>query len=156
MYPHLTNSTLVSFETTVADVCKCLSKLDTNKAFGPDALSPRLLKEGAAQLAPFLCRLFNLSLITGSYPRLWKQANVIPLHKKNDKASVMNYRPVSLLSLAGKTMEKVVFNVLFDYLQRNFLLSIWQSGFIPGHSTVTQLVAMYHVFWQICIRWKRD
>ncbi len=113
-YQYMTDSRLMSCETTELDVRKCLSSLDQNKAFGPDGISPRLLREGAFQLAPSLCRLFNLSLRMGKFPRLWKQANVIPLHKKNDKASVNNYRPVSLLSLVGKVMEKAVFNILFE------------------------------------------
>ena len=116
----LTESTMESMETSVDAVNKCLSKLDT-KAFGPDAVSPRLLKEGAVQLAPVLCRLFNMSLNSGKFPKLWKRANVIPLFKKNDKASISNYRPVSLLSSVGKVFEKLVFNKLFDYFQRNFL-----------------------------------
>ena len=142
----LTESTMESMETSVDAVNKCLSQLDTTKAFWPDAVGPRLLKEGAVQLAPVLCRLFNMSLNSGKFPKLWKRANVIPLFKKNDKASISNYRPVSLLSSVGKVFEKLVFNKLFDYFQRNFLISIWQSRFIPGHSTVTHLVEMYDTF----------
>ena len=122
----------------------CLSKIDTSKAVGPDGINPKLLKEGAHQLAPSLCKLFNLSLDLGKVPKIWKKANVIPLFKKNDKSILKNYRPVSILSSVGKIMERILFNVLFEYFQSNFLISLWQSGFIPGHSTVTHLVEMYH------------
>ena len=136
----LTESTMESMETSVDAVNKLLSQLDATKAFGPDAAIPSLLKEGAVQLAPVLCRLVNMSLNSGKFPKLWKRANVIPFFKKNDKASISNYRPVSLLSSVGKVFEKLVFNQLFEYFQRNCLISIyriWQSGFIPGHSSHT-------------------
>ena len=57
-----TQSTMGSLETQVDDVRKCLSQLNITKAFGPDGVSPRLLKEAAYQLAPVFCRLFNMSL----------------------------------------------------------------------------------------------
>jgi hypothetical protein len=147
-YPLLTPNTLDTLKTSVTDVRNCLSKLDPSKAFGPDGVSPRLLKEGAHQLSTSLCKLFNTSLQNGVFPSIWKRANVIPLHKKNDKSCITNYRPVSLLSSVGKTMERIVFKSLFEYFQANFLISVWQSGFIPGHSTVTHLVEIYHTFCQ--------
>lgn len=147
-YPLLTPNTLDTLSTRVCDVRSCLSKLDASKAFGPDGVSPRLLKEGAHQLSTSLSRLFNASLQTGHFPSIWKKANVIPLHKKNDKSCIANYRPVSLLSSVGKAMERIVFKSLFEYFQNNFLISVWQSGFIPGHSTVTHLVEIYHTFCQ--------
>ena len=112
----------------------------------PDGVSPKLLKEGAHQLAPALCRLINLSLTKSKFPRTWKLANVIPLYKKNDRNSITNYRPVSLLSSVGKIMEKIVFQTLFEHFRSNFLISAWQSGFIPGHSTSTQFIEMYNHF----------
>ncbi len=73
---------------------------------------------------------------------------MIPLYKKKDRSSIVNYRPVSLLSCVGKAIERMVFTSLFEYFKTNFLISVWQSGFIPGHSTVTHLVEMYHKFCQ--------
>jgi hypothetical protein len=58
----------------------------------------------------------------------------------------INYRPVSLLSILSKKFEKIVFKHLFNYFRDHFLISIWQSGFLPGSSTVTQLVEIYDQF----------
>ena len=66
------------------------------------------------------------------------------MFKKGDKAEVSNYRPVSLSSPVGKVMERVVFKNLYNYLQTNNLLYMYQSGFIPGHSTAFQLIDIYH------------
>ena len=67
-YPLLTQNTLEELTTRVCDVEKCLLQLDTSKAFGPDGISPKLLKEGANQLSASLCKLFNTSLHTGCFP----------------------------------------------------------------------------------------
>ena len=94
----------------VSEVQSLLSKLDTSKACGNDNLSPRLLRECCAELAPSLSSLFALSLEMGTVPSQWKRANVIPVYKKGNKHKVTNYRPVSLLSIVSKVMERCVYN----------------------------------------------
>ena len=81
-------------------------------------------------------------------PRIRKCANVIPIHKKGDKSDPTNYRPVSLLATTGKMLEKIVFTYLFNHLRVNFSISPWQSGFMPGCSTICQLFEIYHTFCQ--------
>ncbi len=73
---------------TEETVCSVLKNLDNNKAHGPDEIPARLLTETANQVAPSLCRLFNKSLQRGTLPREWKLANVIPIHKKENKEHV--------------------------------------------------------------------
>ena len=72
----------------------------------------------------------------------------MPLFKKGDKLLTANYRPISLLSSVGKVFERVVFQEVFNYLISNNLLYKFQSGFIPGHSTVHQLIEIYY---RICM-----
>ena len=78
----------------------------------------------------------------------WKHANIIPIFKKGDKSNPTNYRPISLLSCVGKIFERVMFKHFYNYLHSNNLLYNMQSGFIPGHSTTTQLIEIYH---NICL-----
>jgi hypothetical protein len=127
----------------VEDTLKCL---DPNKAYGPDEISPRMLKEGAPALVNILTKLFNLSLTKGIFPTSWKMANVCPIFKKAEEFFTQNYRPISLLSTIAKVFEKVVFKHLFNFFRANFKISLWQSGFLPGHSTVTQLIEIYDEF----------
>ena len=123
-----------------------LKSLPPNKAAGPDGIGPKLIKEAGDAIVPSLTRLFNLSLESHTVPLEWKNANVIPIHKKGPKNLVQNYRPISLLSILSKCFEKIIFQVLFNFLIQHKLLSNWQSGFMPGDSTINQLVSMYHIF----------
>ena len=67
-------------------------------------------------------------------------ARVVPLYKKNDKTDLGNYRPVSVLSVVSKVVERVVYNQVESYLNDNKLLYELQSGFRPGYSTDTALI----------------
>ena len=79
-------------------------------------------------------------LSTSIYPDMWKIANVTPIFKKGDKQLIKNYRPISLLTICGKILEKIIFNNLYAYLHRNNLIAKNQSGFRPGDSTTNQLL----------------
>ena len=131
---------LEKLEITVIEVQDQLSILLTSKAYGPDNISPRFLKEARAELAPVLAALFNLCLKASRFPKIWKRATVIPLHKKDSKNLTNNYRPVSLISIVARVFERVVFKHIYNHLHDNFLLSPNQSGFLPGRSSVTQLL----------------
>ena len=71
---------------------------------------------------------------------MWKLANVTPILKKGDKQSIINYRPISLLPICGKSFKKILFNILYSYLNANYLITKSQSGFRPGDSTTNQLL----------------
>ena len=77
-------------------------------------------------------------------PDKWKKANVIPVHKKESKNLLKNYRPISLLPVCGKIFEKCIYNSLYGYLQSNDILSKSQSGFRKGDSCISQLLAITH------------
>ena len=68
-----------------------------------------MLKETAESIAVPLTKLINISLSKGKVPKWWKQANVIPIHKEDNKSDFGNYRPVSLVNIIAKVCEKAVF-----------------------------------------------
>ena len=136
-------STIVASEQDVIDQ---LHALDVNKSTGHDGLSPKLLKAASTAIAPSLTKLINLSLSKCKVPNIWKKANVIPIYKKGDKDIVNNYRPISILPVLSKVLERIVFKSVYNYLHEHNLLSTHQSGFRPGDSTVNQLAYMYHQF----------
>ena len=74
----------------------------------------------------------------------WKKDNVVPIHKKDDKQNVKNYRPVSLLPICGKIFERLIYNVMYDFLTENDLLFPNQLGFRSGDSWINQLLSINH------------
>ena len=108
----MTNTTykLDSIIVTPEEVRETLKSLPIGKAAGPDLIDNRLLKKLAQPLFLTLSDLFILSLSSGSVPHIWKQANVTPIHKKNDPSDMFNYRPISLLSIVSKVLEKLCIN----------------------------------------------
>ena len=88
--------------------------------------------------------IFQNSLAAGILANHWKKAYIVPIHKKNDKQIVSNYRPVSLLPICSKIFEKLIFNELFAFFEKRNLLSKHQSGFRPGDSCIYQLLAITH------------
>jgi exonuclease III len=119
-----------------------LSGLNTHKAMGPDSIPTRVLKECADQLVRPLTKLFNLSLTRGTMPSVWKIAKVCPVFKKGSKTEVENYRPISLLNITSKILEKCIFDKIIEEIDPQ--LGTSQHGFRKGRSTVTQMLEVYH------------
>ena len=115
-----------------------LDNLDINKAQGPDAISGAVLKNCSETLAYPLSILFNLSYNTGYIPQEWKLANVVPVHKKDDKNKVINYRPISLTSLVMKVFERILYDELLtrtiDKIDKR------QHGFLRNRSCNSNLL----------------
>ena len=84
-----------------------------------------------SELAPFLCRLFNVSLLTGVVPAAFKSACICPLIKKPDldPTEVKNYRTMSNMTVLSKLLEILVARELIDYLSDNNLLPDRQSAY---------------------------
>ena len=76
--------------------------------------------------------MLKLSLNNGVVPSQFKIAKVIPIYKAGEKNSMDNYRPISLLSVFSKIMEKIVASRLLSFLDTNGILSKWQFGFRSG------------------------
>jgi len=144
-YPSVNHTQLDSIAATEEEVLDQLKGIKANKATGPDLISARMLKEAGSSICSSLTHLFNLSLQQGIVPKMWKEANVIPIHKKKDRCCIGNYRPVSILSCVAKLHERIVFKHMYNYFQRNKLISTMQSGFRPGDSTANQLLDIYHI-----------
>jgi len=94
------------------------------------------IKKVILSISAPLKHIFNLSFNSGSIPNQLKIAKVIPIYKSGDKTSSDNYRPISLLSCFSKIMEKIVYIRLSNFLERCDILSKFQFGFRPNHSTI--------------------
>ncbi len=83
-----------------------------------------------------------MSLSLGHVPMIWKRANISPVFKGDEQFLAENYRPISLLCIVSKILERCVFNHCFPVLSPT--IYNFQHGFIKGRSTVTQLLLVYH------------
>ena len=142
-FENRTDATFLTPSITETDVIDVLGNLKLGKATGCDRISHSMLKATRQSVCKPLAILFNLSLSKAVFPNLWKKATVLPLYKKGDKHDVSNYRPVSLISCVGKVFERVVFKYMYNFAQDHHLFYQFQSGFLPNHSTVFQLIEMY-------------
>lgn len=141
----LSNGPILStIELSENDVKKAIDNLDTNKAVGPDLIHNVLLKAASTCITKPLTNFFNKCLLESKFPDSWKIAHVSPLYKKGPREMPSNYRPISLLSCVGKLFERCIhIQILAFLIQKNFIVQS-QSGFIPGDSTINQLLSIYN------------
>ena len=133
----------ICFELKIVEenfILKELEQLNPSKSTGLDGISPRFLRDGACSLKKPITYLVNLSITSGIVPDDMKIARVCPIFKKNSRLEVGNYRPVSILVVISKILEKSVYIQLEKYLVDNKLLYNFQSGFRTAHSTDTCLI----------------
>ena len=139
-----TNERLFTIRITNNDILKIIAKFDPNRAHGHDKMSIRMIKICSTSICKPLRLIFNHCMDSGIYPCEWKKANVVPIHKKGDKQTLKNYRPVSLLPICGKIFERFIYNDMFGFFLDKGLISANQSGFKPGDSCINQLLSITH------------
>ena len=141
---YLTDNRLSSVRFSQDDIAKIIQNLDPNKAHGQDNISIRMLKICGPSIYKPLEVIFKQCTETGFFPSEWKKANIVPIHKKRRQTNTRNYRPVSLLPICGKILERLMFNEMFNYFIENKLISSNQPGFKPGDSWINQLLSITH------------
>ena len=144
--PELVSETLRHFEIPHGAVERLLVELSPHKACGPDGLSVRILRECARELAVPLEMICRMSIEQGVFPELWKRANVVPVHKKGDKRLPENYRPVSLLPLCSKILERLVYDSLLNHCLPG--LPLTQHGFLRRRSCTSNLACFLNHAWE--------
>ncbi|PKU36059.1 rna-directed dna polymerase from mobile element jockey- hypothetical protein [Limosa lapponica baueri] len=87
--------------------------------------------------------IFERSWRTGKVPKDWRKANVTPVFKKGKKEDLRNYKPVSLTSLPGKMVERLILGVISKHMKEKKALRSSQHGFTKGKSCLTNLIAFY-------------
>ena len=125
---------------TEDEVIGIVQSLDPNESSGPSEINAKCLQLTISSIVTPIVRIINLSLQNGTVPLCWKSANVTPVFKKGDKQDPTNYRPISVIPVLGKTLERVIYTRLMTFLSENNILTPFQSGFRPNHSTEDVLI----------------
>lgn len=125
-----------SFEETQ----RALNKLKNHKAPGTDGIPAELLKYGGDALHRRIHQLITHIWLEERTPARWKENIIVPIHKKGDKTKCANYRGISLLNTAYKTLSNIILSRLIPYAEN--VLGEYQAGFRANRSTIDQLFTL--------------
>ncbi|GAB0178838.1 P protein [Grus japonensis] len=120
-------------------VCKLLQVLDPYKSMGPDNIHPGVLRADVIVRPLFI--IFEKSWRSGDMPEDWKKANVTPIYKKGLKEDPGNYRSISLSSISGKVMERILLGAITT--QMKHMIGKSQHRFTKSKSCLTNSIAFY-------------
>ena len=111
-------------------------------ARGEDGVCIRMIRMSFDAIGGVLLHLVNSSISLSDVPQSWKHSIVHPIHKNGDPSNPSNFRPISIVPVISKIVERAVHQQLYNYLAKNHLLSSTQHGFRPRHSTETALISI--------------
>ena len=117
------NSRIFFFSVSNKDILSVINSLHSSKSHEYDNASVRMAKIYSDSVTlPFIV-IFEESLKKGIFPEIWKKANVVPVHKKEDKTLIKNYSPISLLPIFAKIFERIIYNSLLNHFLGNKLFT---------------------------------
>lgn len=128
----VTNSNMNSLflsPTTPIDIYKIITTLKNTNSSGFDDIETKIIKSVAVEISPVFSFITNLCIEHGVFPEDLKLSVIKPLHKKGDPQNIQNYRPIALLSIFSKIIEKVIYNSIYMFLEKNDILTKEQYGF---------------------------
>ena len=139
------NDDSIFIEPTNSDeIGRIISKLN-NSAPGHDEVKLNDIKPVLNSLIQplfYVTNLSCLSLLQGIFPDELKKANIIPLYKASDPMLFNHYRPISLLQLFSKVLERIMYNRMIKFINKHKLLYKYQFGFRKDHSTYMALIIL--------------
>ena len=137
---------MCSFEFTQVElrlVENLLRTLPLDGPAGSDLIDSKLLKIGAPYISRPICHIYNQCILNGVWPQSWKEGKILPLPKdKKLPFNGPNSRPISLLPVLSKLLEKLVFEQVQRYFTENSLTTEFQHAYRAGHSTCTAMLQM--------------
>ena len=121
---------------------KTVKKYANSKSTGLDGIGVSTLKLAAPAIGDPITYICNLSIKTKSFPEKWKEAKVTPIFKKGKTYDCSNYRPISVLLILSKILEKHAYIYLYDFPQVKNILLDTQFGLRKNHSCQTALITL--------------
>jgi hypothetical protein len=127
---------------TSNEIRRTVDSLPANSSVGHDGISVEMLKKSPAAVYVALEIIFNASIDTGTFPSQWKEALITPIYKKGNIYDPANYRPIALLSIISKVLERLISVQLREYTKNASLINNAQHGFRQGRSCETALLRL--------------
>ena len=131
----INTNTFSTTPTTPKEIESIIESFDSSKSVGPNSIPPKILKIIAPEISIAIANICNKSFKTGTFPDQLKISKINPIHKKESRLKISNYRPISLLSNINKIIEKLMFTRLYNFLETNNCIYKLQFGFRAKHST---------------------
>ena len=131
-------------EISLNETISLISKLGNSTSSGIDHIDALAIKAATTLLAPPLRHIINVSLSTSRFANRWKISQLLPLLKSSDANKLLpsSYRPVAILPVVSKLVEKTVQSQLLQFLQKNRMLNTSSHAYKPGHSTTTAMIEL--------------
>ena len=139
----VTTNLITDFVISEEKILNIIRSLNPNKAHGWDEISVRMIKLSDDALVLPLKTIFINCLRRGIFPEIWKYANVVPVHKKNEKNVKANYRPISLLPIFGKILEKLI-TILFTHILQHMNYSTRINQVFAQETQQSTSYSRYH------------
>ena len=111
------------------DILSIIKSLASVKSHGYDNVAIKIIRNCSDSVSIALKTIIEESLKKGLFPEIWKKANAVPVHKKEDKTFIKNYHPISLISIFGKTFKKVIYSCLFNHFLSNNIFTPFKLDF---------------------------
>ena len=122
------------------EVSSIIFSLNQNKSDGPNSIPIKILKLLNKVISDQLAIHFNQSFSSGIFPSILKTSKIIPIYKKGSKLECSNYRPISLLSKIDRILERLMYNRLYNFLEKKEIIFSLQFGFRQKYSTTHVLI----------------
>ena len=140
--------------TDSTEVSNITFSLNQNKSDRPNSIPIKILKLLNKDLSDQLAILFNQSFPSGIFPSVLKTSKIIPIYKKDSKFECSNYRPISLLSNIDKILERLMYNRLYNFLEKK--ISYFHSNFVFVRNTLPLMLIrptdkIRHEMWNLCL-----
>ena len=133
------DSALLLAPTDPYEISRIINKLGNKTSSGYDGISNIFLKQISAEICLPLSIIFNKSIESAVFPDSMKLGDIMPVYKSKDRASCTNYRPISLLPVVSKVLERIIYKRVYHYLTQHNLLYNSQYGFRSKHSTINAI-----------------
>ena len=117
--------------TNKIEIKKIIRGMNVHKTCQLKGIPTKIIKMNADILANFIYLHFSYCIDIGEFPKEFKNADIIPVHRKKEKSNKTNYRPISILPNLSKIHEKLIYNQLYDYFDKTLLPS--QCGYRKGY-----------------------
>ena len=133
------NPQITNFSISHTTITEILMTIDVTKSRGSNGLPPIFFEQTATNMTNALQVIFKNIKRLRKIPSCWKTAAISPIFKKGDRRNVENWRPISLLNIDSKILEKCIYGPLYSLFER--VLSKHQHGFVKGKSVATNMLS---------------